>query len=157
MTQTAVALASLELQDVTHQLVQQFIGELQDMLPDLMASRLTASQMNVLDKIVVFFDKEMKDHHREEESHVFPWLLQQGDPKLSEKVRILQSDHEQLRLGWQELKTGIAQAQALSLADSDALRASFERYSVCFVRHLVLEESIQFSPETQALFKRWDQ
>lgn len=122
-----------------------------------MACRLTAPQMNVLDKIVAFFDKEMKDHHREEENHVFPLLLQQGDPKLSEKVRVLQADHEQLRQGWQELKTGIEQAQTSSLADPDALRASFEGYSVCFVRHLVLEESIQFSPETQSLFKRWDQ
>lgn len=157
MTETAVTLASLELQDVTHQLVQQFIGELQDMLPDLMASRLTAPQTNVLHKIVVFFDKEMKDHHREEENHVFPLLMQQNAPTLSEKVGILQADHEQLRSGWQALKTEIERAQLPGMADSDALRASFDRYSMCFVRHLVLEESIQFSPETQSLFKRWDQ
>jgi len=156
MMQPQSGMATLELQDVTHQLVQQFIGELQEMLDDLSDGALTPLQRNVLDKIVTFFDQEMKDHHREEENIIFPMLLSLKDPALSPKVQQLQTDHEDLRMGWQELKALIAKTQMAPSVDAQALRASFERYSTCFVRHLVLEESIQFSPETQALFKRWD-
>lgn len=156
MMKASISMDSLALQDVTHQLVQHFIAELQDMLDDLGAGTLSPQQSNVLDKIVVFFDQEMKDHHREEEGHVFPLLLSQGNPALSEKVRVLQADHDELRIGWRKLKSCIQQAQTASPVDAQALHTSFDQYSTCFARHLALEESIQFSPETQLLFKRWD-
>lgn len=149
-------MASLTLQDVTHQLVQQFIAELQDMLPDLATGLLSQPQQKVLRKIVAFFDQEMKKHHLEEEQHIFPLLLSQGDAEMCEKVRVLKADHQALREGWQELKRGIELALAQSGDSHARLSADFERYSARFARHLVLEESIQFAPATKLLFQRWD-
>lgn len=155
MMPAPIAMATLELQDVTHQLVQQFIAELQEMLDDLSAGALTDPQKKLVSKIVTFFDKEMKEHHFEEERRIFPVLLARGDAALGEKVRALQADHEELRTVWQELKQGIELAMQSSSGDAKQLHADFDRYSACFARHLVLEESIQFSPEHQTLFQRW--
>lgn len=156
MTQEGVSMSALELQDVTHQLVQQFIAELQEMLPDLIAGGLSAAQKKVLQKIVTFFDQEMKEHHLEEELHIFPLLLSKGDAQLSEKVQMLKADHNALRLGWQELKHAIEQTVESATVDPAVLCGRFERYSACFARHLVLEESIQFSADARSLFDRWD-
>lgn len=149
-------MSSLELQDVTHQLVQQFIAELADMLDDLLAGSTSVLQKKVLQKIVDFFDKEMKQHHLEEEGRIFPVLLERGDAVLAEKVRTMQDEHAQLRAGWLELKVAIGQALVTPGGQGTDLLACFERYSQCFAKHLVLEESIQFSPETRLLFSSWD-
>lgn len=156
MTQHAISMATLELQDVTHQLVQQFIGELEEMLDDLVSGELSVLQKNVLSKVVSFFDTEMKQHHLEEEGRIFPLLLSQGDEVLRAKVQVLKTEHEQLRSSWRDLRHAIDQVVASSGADADALFASFDRYSRCFAGHLALEESIQFSPETRLLFSSWD-
>lgn len=156
MTHFYVPMASLTLQDVTHQLVQQFIAELHDMLPDLVAGVLSQQQQKILRKIVAFFDQEMKEHHLEEERHIFPLLLSQGDTEMCEKVRVLEADHQALRDGWLELKKGIEHALAQSDDAHTRLSADFERYSTRFAKHLVLEESIQFSPDAKLLFQRWD-
>lgn len=149
------AMASLELQDVTHQLVQQFSAELEDMLDDLISGTLSELQRNVLTKIVAFFDQEMKEHHLEEDRHIFPILLARGDAQLVEKVQALKAEHEELRQGWQELRSWL-EREGSDQMDGVALRASFQRYSDCFAGHLALEESLQFSSETKSLFQRWD-
>ena len=156
MTSHQTFMSSLELQDVTNQLVQQFMAELQDMLDDLIAGELSPQQSNVLSKVISFFDNEMKQHHLEEEGHIFPLLLSRGDALMSEKVQTLKADHEALRSGWRDLKSAIEQMAASPGTDGLNLYACFDRYSDCFARHLALEESVQFSPETRELFKSWD-
>ncbi len=152
----ASPMASLELQDVTHQLVQEFIAELQEMLEDLTAGEMSAQQQKVLDKIIGFFDKEMAEHHLEEENDIFPMLLSMQDAQMDEQVSVLRADHEALRLGWQELKHRIELMLSTPRSDPAPLYASFANYTQRFASHLVLEESIQFSPEVQALLQRWD-
>ena len=149
-------MSELELQDVTHQLVQQFIAELEEMLDDLIGAGLSPLRENVLGKIVSFFDNEMKKHHLEEERHIFPLLLSQGDDVLSRKVQVLQAEHQQLRQGWTQLKEAIEQMVACPGTDGSALREAFQSYSQCFAGHLALEESIQFSAQTGGLFSSWD-
>lgn len=156
MTHQPAVMASLQLQDVTHQLVQQFIAELQEMLDDLMAGEPSNQQKKLLEKIVHFFDKEMSEHHLEEERHIFPLLLSKGDPQLNEAVRLLKADHEELRVGWQALK-GCLELLSCSVAvEPSTLRVCFDNYSQCFARHLTREESIQFAPAYQSIFQRWD-
>lgn len=156
MTQSPSLMASLDLQDVTHQLVQQFIAELQDMLDGLIAGDLSAQQSNVLNKIVGFFDTEMKRHHLEEEAHIFPVLLSKNDPVLREKVSMLKADHDELRSRWRDLRAAIEQMATLPEGDGHNLRQCFDCYSECFAKHLLLEESVQFSAEAKQLFKSWD-
>lgn len=156
MTQAQLSMAELVLQDVTHQLVQQFMAELQDMLDDLAAGALSERQERVLNKILAFFDSEMKVHHLEEEGRIFPMLLSKGDAQLQAKVRQLQQDHVALRQNWQALREAIEQAGAGTSGDAQGLHACFARYSDGFARHLLLEESIQFDPGLKPLFLRWD-
>jgi hemerythrin-like domain-containing protein len=72
-----------------------------------------------------------------------------------EKVQALKAEHEELRQGWQELRSWLEREGSHQM-DGVALRASFQRYSDCFAGHLALEESLQFSSETKSLFQRWD-
>jgi len=155
MANLPVSMSTFEYQDVTHQLVQQFLGELGEMLEDLRSGALTLPQKNVLRKIVSFFDIEMKKHHLEEERHVFPVLLAKGDEALSQKVAVLQAEHQQLREGWAELRAAIEHMASTPAGDASVLLGSFARYSECFARHLALEESIQFAHEGTQAFGAW--
>lgn len=156
MTLPPVCMESLQLRDVTHQLVQQFMAELSDLLDELPAGALAAPQRNLLAKIIDFFDEEMAEHHSREDERVFPRLLSGGDAVLAGKVRQLQADHVQLARGWAELKVWIDRLAASPGTDATAMRACFLGFSQRFASHLVLEESIQFSPDPQALSLRWD-
>lgn len=156
MKSDTVSMAALELQDVTHQLVQHFMAELEDMLDDLLAGVLTETQTKLLDKIIDFFEQEMAQHHVEEESRIFPRLLAHGDATLTQTVQLLKADHEQLREGWGALRSCLLQLMGRHSVEAPVLYGAMNHYSECFARHLVREESVQFSPVYRSIFQRWD-
>ena len=47
-----------------------------------------------------YFEKAAPHHHRDEELHVFPPLLQAGNSDTVEAVRRLQADHVQMESLW---------------------------------------------------------
>ena len=107
--------------------------------------------------VMRYFDQAAPLHHEDEELHVFPPLLAQGDERVCAVVRRLQADHETMGQAWpraRALLLGVAQAPAHEAWpgwDADALQtlADFRgRYD----EHIRLEEELVY-PAAQGVLQ----
>ena len=98
-----------------------------------------------------YFDEAAPRHHRDEELHVFPPLLAEGDPDTVTVVIRLQQDHLQMESRW-------AQGGALLLALTEGRLARFtpadnavlDAFAALYGGHIEAEEKIAY-PRARAL------
>jgi len=100
--------------------------------------------------IVKFFSTTARQHHEDEERHVFPQLAAHGDAETVQAVLRLQRDHDWLEEDWMELSPQLdAVACGLSWYDVDILREGAEIYIALAHDHIALEESFIY-PQARA-------
>jgi hemerythrin-like domain-containing protein len=93
-------------------------------------------------EIVGFFSVTARLHHEDEERHIFPKMLNGGDPNTVQAVLRLQQDHHWLEEDWLELSPQVdAIANGQSWYDIDTLREGIEIFTALSLEHVVLEES----------------
>ena len=100
--------------------------------------------------VVRYFDQAAPQHHRDEELHVFPPLLAQGEPTIVALARRLQQDHLAMQTRWdaarQVARVAEGGVQALSLDVEGCLDA----FAAPYAAHLQAEEGVAF-PAVQGL------
>lgn len=102
--------------------------------------------------VLRYFDNAAPKHHDDEELHVFPLLLAQGDAVLRAHVHRMQADHERMTTLWRVLRTdllALADAQGGPL-DSTKLRQQAKAFCDVYDSHMETEEQILF-PAAQRL------
>ena len=90
-----------------------------------------------------YFGEELRQHHLDEEAHVFPTLASCGDAETQQAIARLKQDHAWLRADWRVLSPlvqGVASGQ--SWVDVDALRDGVETFCALSRDHIALEESL---------------
>jgi len=103
--------------------------------------------------VVKFFSTTAREHHEDEERHVFPEALAGGDPEIVQAVLRLQQDHSWLEEDWLELSPHLnALATGHSLWDLDFLRDASAVFSALSHDHIALEESCVY-PQARARLK----
>jgi hemerythrin-like domain-containing protein len=101
-------------------------------------------------EIVEFFSTTARQHHEDEELHVFPALLASSDPDIVQTVQRLQQDHHWLDQDWMELLPQIdAVAGGQSWYDLDTLREGATVFAALSRDHVALEEACIY-PEARA-------
>ncbi len=111
------------------------VARLRSLGPDDEARALAA-------QIVDHFTTTARQHHADEEQHVFPKLLAAGDPKLVQAVLSLQQDHFWLEVDWTELSPQLeAVAAGRTCPDLDALHEAVEIFATLSRAHIALEEA----------------
>jgi hemerythrin-like domain-containing protein len=101
--------------------------------------------------VMRYFDQAAPQHHRDEELHVFPPLLAQGEPATVKVVQQLQRDHERMETGWaaaRSLLDGIAEGRLTGLDASQA--QCLDDFASLYGAHIEAEEGIAY-PATRAL------
>jgi len=94
-------------------------------------------------KIAGFFSTTARQHHEDEERHVFPPLVEGGDPTIVQAVLRLQQDHGWLEEDWFELAPHVqAIAAGFNWYDIDALRQGVAVFAALSRDHIELEESL---------------
>ena len=94
-------------------------------------------------KIAGFFSTTARQHHEDEERHVFPPLVEGGDPQVVQTVLRLQQDHGWLEEDWFELAPHVqAIAAGFDWYDIDVLREGVAVFSALSRDHIELEESL---------------
>lgn len=137
--------------DECHRQIQIHLDRLTLLLDHIDAKGPDAHGQQEAKAIEKFFSKTARDHHAEEDKHVFPPLLASGDAELIHTVKTLQQDH-----GWIE-ENWIALAPMLrAIADgSNVDEAEFRHYVEVFLElsngHIAMEETLIY-PESKA---RW--
>lgn len=102
--------------------------------------------------VIRYFDQAAPQHHRDEEMHVFPPLIAQGDPAMLEVVGKLRHDHLQMESRW-VLARGVLAAIAAGTmhalaADDDA---ALDAFASLYAGHIEAEEAIVYPAAATAL------
>jgi hemerythrin-like domain-containing protein len=143
------ALPPLEALELTHQAMMRTLAQLQDLLQRLLAQEPVEPLRGVAAEIRRFIDQESRQHHAQEDRHVFPALLASGDDVLAGHVRRLQQDHGWLEENWIELGPQLdALAHDHHWVDPDVLGPMIEVYANLLSDHIALEESLIY-PEAR--------
>ena len=100
--------------------------------------------------VVRHFSTAVRQHHDDEERHVFPKLALNADPVLVQTVLRLQQDHDWLEEDWMEISPHLdAIASGQSWYDLDVLREGVAVFTALSRDHIALEESCLY-PEVQS-------
>lgn len=134
-----------ETLDQTHRQMIQTLEQLAQVLEALEARGADDQTRTLARAICRFFDDTARAHHAAEEQHVFPSLLDSGDPVLVQHVQRLQQDHGWLEEDWRELSPQLqAVAEGQSWYDPDVLRSAIPLFSDLYREHIALEETIVY-------------
>jgi hemerythrin-like domain-containing protein len=100
--------------------------------------------------IADFFATTVRQHHEDEERHVFPPLLDSSDAGVVQAVLRLQQDHGWLEEDWLELEPHVqALATGYGNCDMDTLRNGVEVFAALLRDHIALEEALIY-PDARA-------
>jgi hemerythrin-like domain-containing protein len=101
-------------------------------------------------EVVKFFSHTAREHHEDEERHVFPKVLASADPETVQTVLRLQQDHNWLEEDWLELSAHLkALAAGQSWWDLDFLSEASAVFRALSHDHMALEESLIY-PQARA-------
>lgn len=140
--------------DATHRAAQQMLVAFERLLEHLDEHGIDVQAEQAATEILAFFDGPAAQHHRDEETLVFPDLLASGDATLVSHVLRLQQDHGWIEEDWLALRPQIeAVATGYNWYDLDMLRQALPLYAALYQEHIALEEQVVY-PAAKALRRR---
>lgn len=95
--------------------------------------------------VMRYFDQAAPQHHHDEELHVFPPLIAQGDPAVLGVVTRLQQDHLQMEARWhraREVLAAVADGRLATLPPDDS--AALDAFAALYADHIRAEETIAY-------------
>ena len=145
---TAAELAQL---DAYHAQVRGQLDRLAALATRVESGQLDAETSAEACAVEAFFSGSMQDHHRVEESGVFPVLLASDDVELVNVVRTLQQDHGWMEQNWIELAPQLrAIAQGNGWIDPAEFMHAAEVFLELSYGHAALEEALVY-PRSRAI------
>ena len=128
--------------DVCHRQTVLTLGKLAALISSLIKSGPDADSRSLAKEIIGHFSTTAREHHEDEERHLFPRLLRDGDAATTQAVQRLQQDHAWLELDWREIGPHLdAVASGQSSYDLDFLREAAAVFTALSHDHIALEES----------------
>ena len=142
--------SGFDILDVCHRQTVIALGRLAALVTRLANQGADDEARTLAREIVRHFSTTSRDHHLDEERHVFPTLLVTGDAETVQAVQRLQQDHSWLEEDWAELAPMLeAIAGGQSWVDPDILREGGEVFTALSHEHIALEESLIY-PQARA-------
>lgn len=139
-----------EVLDHMHRRILQALADLQQLVDRIERQGTDDAARSEARALRVFFNAHARQHHEEEESQVFPRLLDSGDNELVGFVRRLQQDHGWLEVDWNEIEPQLdAFAEGIGF-DAESLRSTVKVYAELYRDHIATEENIVY-PRARAL------
>jgi hemerythrin-like domain-containing protein len=128
--------------DACHREMLHKVEQLTDWVERLAVKGIDADTRATAASIAHFFSVTARQHHEDEERHVFPPLVRSGDPGVVHAVLRLQQDHGWLEEDWLELSPHLqAVAAGYNGYDIDVLREGAAIFAALTRDHVALEES----------------
>jgi hemerythrin-like domain-containing protein len=138
--------------DACHQQIQVHLADLQRMAAHMETAGLDEADRKLAGEIESFFSNGSREHHEQEEKHVFPPLLADGSDEIKVAVRSLQQDHGFIEENWLELGPqlrGIAEGN--DWFDVAEFQHNVSLYLELMNGHIALEESMIY-PESKMMW-----
>jgi len=135
--------------DACHRQTLSMLDDLSALVARLELDGLDSATCALAAKIAAFFSTTAREHHEDEERHVFPALIEGGKPDVVQAVLRLQQDHDWLEEDWFDLAPHVLAVAAGSRSyDIDTLREGVPVLAALYHDHIELEESFIY-PEAQ--------
>lgn len=150
-----------EMLEACHERVQRTLDLLGRLLDYAQDKGQDAQTRSAASDVLRYFDLAAPLHHQDEEQHVFPLLLEQGDATLRASVQQLQSEHEEMGQLWLLIRVPLQRWRDGGDNPQDrpdtALKAAAQRFAALYAGHIPREEQLVFpaaraamDPATQA-------
>jgi iron-sulfur cluster repair protein YtfE (RIC family) len=147
---TPVSVDGFDVLDACHRQTVLALGKLAALVSRLAVHGPDAPARALAGEIVAHFSATSRQHHDDEERHVFPALLASADPGIVQDVLRLQQDHHWIETDWRELEPHLsAVASGQSWYDLDTLRDGAATFTALAHEHIALEESCIY-PQARA-------
>ncbi len=136
--------------DDCHQMTLAALDRLEALVAQIERREIDPTARTIAAEIVHHFSKTVREHHQDEERHIFPALASSTDGEVVQSVLRLQQDHDWLEEDWMELSPHLdAVAYGQSWYDVDVLREGVEIFAALSRDHIALEESLLY-PQARA-------
>jgi len=148
----AAPLQPFEALDACHLQIQKALQDLTRLARQLETEGLNGADRKLAGDIESFFSSTSREHHAEEEAHVFPQLLASGNAELSAAVKSLQQDHGFIEENWIELAPQLrAIAEGNDWVHAEEFQHNVGTFLELLNGHIALEESLIY-PESKAMW-----
>jgi hemerythrin-like domain-containing protein len=148
MSETTVSLADSGLfcfLDDCHAAIGHKLRDLDALAAAAELGDFTPEQQAQARGLVDWFNSEARQHHLDEEKHVFPTLLASADANITQITHRLIQDHGWLEADWLEIEPALsAAAEGSGWFDPAVLRQAVEIFHQLYLDHIVLEESLAY-------------
>ena len=144
-----------EFLDHTHTGIYTHLNTLKELVQRIQEDRLQSSDKKELGRICHFFDTEVREHHLQEETMVFPSLSHSDDLRSVRIANQLFQDHGWLEENWIELGPmlrAIEDGQSWPIVSE--LVHGFDIFYLLNMEHMQLEESMAY-PKARESLKKW--
>lgn len=152
MQAVASQVGVFEYLDATHRQIDQQLKLLRQLVDGMVEKDLDAAGRLRAREILVFFNAEARQHHLDEEKHIFPALLASPLTEVSQAAMSLTQDHGWLEENWLVIEPMIeAAADGNNWFDMAELLNALEVFEALYQDHIVLEESLAYPAAREAL------
>ncbi|MBL8390184.1 MAG: hemerythrin domain-containing protein [Hydrogenophaga sp.] len=149
MSAAPVSIAVFDFLDNTHRDIQLQVRQLHALVDAIEADGLNQANRALARSVVDYFNHEARQHHLDEEKHIFPSLLASQDAEVVQATEHLIQDHGWLEENWIQIAPSLEAATSGNLwFDPAELRHALEVFEALYLDHILLEESIAY-PEAK--------
>ena len=149
MSAAPVSIAVFEFLDNSHQEIQDQIRLLHALVDAIENEGLNQTNRGQARRVLDYFNGEARQHHLDEEKHIFPTLLASQDAGIVQATEHLIQDHGWLEENWIQIAPSLEAATSGNLwFDTAELRHALEVFEALYLDHILLEESIAY-PEAK--------
>lgn len=142
--------------DACHQQIVKALQQLNVLVERLQSHGVDGETQTLARNVFQFFMNTAKQHHADEEKHVFPALLRSGDQELIQHTLRLQQDHGWIEEDWLELAPQLeAIAAGYNWFNVDQLMHAVPLFAALYADHMALEESLVY-PQAKARMGNWE-
>lgn len=140
-----------EMLAACHERVHRMLALLGRLREHVAAHGADAQAQQAARDVMRYFDVAAPHHHQDEELHVFPVLLAQGDARTVQLVRRLQDDHLRMESGWTAARAVLQEIAAGTLQRFTPSQAAvLETFGGLYGEHIEAEEGTAY-PGARAL------
>lgn len=149
MSAAPVSIAVFEFLDGTHRDIQAHIRQLHTLIDAVESNGLNQANRGLARRVLDYFNAEARQHHLDEEKHIFPTLLASQDTEIVQATEHLIQDHGWLEENWLLIAPSLEAATNGNLwFDPAELRHALDVFEALYLDHILLEESVAY-PEAK--------
>jgi hemerythrin-like domain-containing protein len=142
--------------DACHKQMVTALSQLGDLVIHVQDKGVDGHAQTLARDLFQFFMYTAREHHQDEERHIFPALIRSGDDELVRTTLRLQQDHGWIEEDWLELAPQIESiAAGYNWYNIDQLLHAIPVFQALYQDHMALEESLIY-PEAKSRIAEWD-